>query len=399
MLDFNSMLALKLHQMHKEKEITNIMNNINSAYKISQKILKSAYNSNGIKAGQTHFSDVWVRDSCFSSWGAIAINDHEIVENFLTVTLNHLNEKGQCPLRIGQKYFLLKFFGLKGPEGPSYIEDKYVSIPMDSNSLTIILFHKYLVSSQNHEFAQTFYSKLIKAIRWYENHQNNHLITEGHYAGWADSIKKKGHVLYTNVLYFKSLCAMRDISKHMNNHADEIDFLKKSESVKKRINEVFWNGDYLNDWVYKNKSKTTFSVDGNMLGILFNVIDEKKVSKVLNYVIAEQMITNVGVPVVHKKYNHSDVYSPFLLIGLKKYHNGLYWFWVSCITSIALFKNGFKKEGLDLLNKLSIKINKDQTVFEVYNKNGTPFNGLFYKSEKRVCLVCGSVRMGLSRIV
>ena len=50
-----------------------------------------------------------------------------------------MKEDGQCPLRIGEIYFLLKYFKLKGPQGPTYIEDKYISIPMDSNVLLLLL--------------------------------------------------------------------------------------------------------------------------------------------------------------------------------------------------------------------------------------------------------------------
>ena len=69
-------------------------------------------------------------------------------------------------------------------------------------------------------------------------------------------------------------------------------------------------------------------------------------------------------------------------IGLKDYHNGLIWFWISCIASIAFFKNGYEKEGLDLLNKIAIKVNKDKTIYEVYTKKGKPMKNLFYRSEE-----------------
>ena len=382
MLDFNLLRSYQVHQMYETIEIKEMMENINKAFEISKTVLRDAYNNNGIKAGQTHFSDVWIRDSCFAGWGAIEIDDISIVENFLIYTLNNMNAKGQCPLRIGQINFLLKYIGIKGKQGPTFIEDKYVSIPMDSNSLTIILFYKYLKKSKNTELGIRFYNKLKNAILWYKHYKKNNLVVEGHYAGWADSIKKKGHVLYTNALYYEALKSMGKIAEMFNFKTDTQLFNEMSGKVKKQINSVFWNGTYLNDWVDGKKQKKTFSMEGNMLAILFGIISKDKINKICNYVLSSKMITPYGCPVVYKKYSWYEVYAPFLFIGLKNYHNGLIWFWISCIAGIAFFKNGYEKEGLDLLNKIAIKINKDKTIYEVYTKKGKPMNNLFYKSEE-----------------
>ena len=51
------------------------------------------------------------------------------------------------------------------PKGPkafmwfTYIEDKYVSIPMDSNALIIILFLKYIKETGDNSMAAKYYSK------------------------------------------------------------------------------------------------------------------------------------------------------------------------------------------------------------------------------------------------
>src|SRR6056300_1563730 len=146
--------------MKKNMENKQIIDTISKAFEISKRVLRDAYSDNGINAGQTHFSDVWIRDSSFAGWGALEIGDADIVQNFLLHTLNNLNSDGQCPLRIGQKYFLLKYIGIKGPQGPTYIEDKYISIPMDSNALIVILFNKFLKSTKNTDITQAYYPKL-----------------------------------------------------------------------------------------------------------------------------------------------------------------------------------------------------------------------------------------------
>ena len=95
------------------------------------------------------------------------------------------------------------------------------------------------------------------------------------------------------------------------------------------------------------------------------------------------MITKHGAKLANKKYDNNVVYPPFLLINLKDYHNGLIWFWVCCIASIALYKNDFKAEALDLFKVMAKKITRDNTMYEVYEpKKGKAVKRLFYKSEQ-----------------
>jgi glycogen debranching enzyme len=355
---------------------------INSAFGISQTVLRNAYNTHGINAGETHFSDVWIRDSAFAGWGALQINDTHVVAQFLVHALQNMNESGQCPLRIGQKYFLLKYIGLKGPQGPTYIEDKYISIPMDSNSLIIILFCNYIQHTNDKLFASTHYAALLKSLDWYTGYCHNHLIIEGPYAGWADSVKKRGHVLYTNVLYFKALNLMSEMAGDLGEMADGQRLHHQSQLVKKTIQDNFWNGNYLNDWIHGDSVKKTVSLDGNMLAILFDVVDNNQAKKIIDYIIQNKVITPYGCPVVYGKYTYKDVYPPFYAIGLSDYHNGLIWFWISCIASISFFKNNYKLEAIDLMQKMSKKICRDNTVYEVYTTHGQPVKRVFYKSEK-----------------
>ena len=355
---------------------------LKKAFTICETVLKNAYNTHGINAGQTHFSDVWVRDSCFASWGALEINDTAIVQQFLSHTLNHMNDKGQCPLRIGQKYFLLKYIGLKGPQGPTYIEDKYVSIPMDSNALILILFNKYLKKTGDIEFAKNHYQKLKRALHFYDAYLSNGLVVEGPYAGWADSVKKRGVVLYTNVLYFEAINAKIHIANALGESQDSAMFKDQLAQVKADITRTFWNGNYFNDWVSSTKTQTTFSVEGNMLAMLFNISEPSQSTAIIHYLSKEKVMTPFGFPVVHRQYSWKDIYPPFLFIGLKDYHNGLIWFWISCISSVALHNNNETGMAMDCLMAMSQKIIRDNSVYEVYNRTGEPVKRLFYKSEE-----------------
>ena len=102
---------------------------------------------------------------------------------------------------------------------------------MDSNALIIILFLKYIKKTGDNSMAVKYYSQLKKAIQWYENHERDHLIHEGPYAGWADSVKKRGHVLYTNALYYKAVISMQEIAAQLDIHSDAQQFEATSKKI------------------------------------------------------------------------------------------------------------------------------------------------------------------------
>jgi glycogen debranching enzyme len=355
---------------------------IEKAYRVCQNILKNAYQENGINAGETHFSDVWLRDSCFASIGALCLNDTAIVKQALTKIMDNMKDDGQCPLRIGEIYFMLKYFKCSGPQGPTYIEDKYISIPVDSNALFIIVAYHYILSTNDDVFLKSHYNNIKKALDWYGQHLDNHLVIEGPYAGWADSVKKTGHVLYTNSLYCFAIHCISELAKRLCNKNDELNYNELYQKTKTRFNEVFWNGSYLNDWVNLNITKDHLSIDGNALAILFDLIDQEKQQRIADEVLKRSMITPYGIKSVDRPYSWKDGYFPFLFVGLKDYHNGLNWLWLSAIASMALAKAKKSDSAIDLMRNVSNVILKYKTVYEVYTKEGRPVNRLFYKSER-----------------
>ena len=166
-----------------------------------------------------------------------------------------MKKNGQCPLRIGKQYFFLKYLKLKGPSGPTYIEDKYVSTPVDANALFIILVFKYIEKTKDINFLKDNYIAIKNALNWYDSVSENNLISEGHYAGWADSIKKQGHVLYTNVIYCYSIKCLQNLSHLIDDKKTTSELEEKYYKTQKKLENVFLNGTHLNDWVSTKKTK------------------------------------------------------------------------------------------------------------------------------------------------
>ncbi|MBS3154933.1 hypothetical protein J4404_00355 [Candidatus Woesearchaeota archaeon] len=349
---------------------------LDKAYEIALKSLRDCYSDNGIIAGKTKFDDYWARDAFFASLGSLSVNDLPIVRSTFNLFLNNQNKKGQLPRRIDKNYVSLKYAGIKIKRktlNPRYTNSLFFAKSLDQNSLFIISLLYYIKKTKDFEYLERNFSKIKKTIDWNFLHYKENLMHEGLFANWEDTVIKKGHTLYTNVLHYGAMQAFIDLCKLVN--YDYQEYEEKAKLLKEAINEKFWADKYYKSWLSKNNN--TFCSVGNILAILFNVADEKKA------VLIEKYIKNIDkfpMPSSHPKYNLLRYPLWHYLRGSLYYHGGFSWLWIGCLNVIALQKMGMKKEAEELLNKISNKIVEYENVYEVYYKE-KPVNKLLFKSE------------------
>ncbi|MFH2020836.1 MAG: GH116 family glycosyl hydrolase [archaeon] len=359
---------------------------IKEAYSIAVSNLRSCYGSQGILAGLNHFKDYWARDSSFASFGALRLGDHEIVKKNLLMFIYHMRPNGQIPLRIGKSSLdiVLSYFGLKSkdsPRMPILRIDKSNDPSTDQNSLLIIAALEYYKFTKDKFFILDNLKKFDKIIGWnFSRSKDGLLIEEKGYCNWADSINKKGKVLFTNICHCHALECISEINKIAGRAEMSSHYFELHEKVKKQINHEFWSGEHYIDWIDKDKHYNYFSTDGNILAIIWGIADSKR-SKLIEEAAFIFDINEVPSACVHPKYPSNLISSDLKLMGLADYHNGLSWIWLGCMTALAKHKLGMKKEGKELMETISEMIVKYNGVYEVYENTGKPVNRFIYKSE------------------
>lgn len=360
--------------------------NLQKASEIALSDLRQCYSSEGILAGTHQFSDYWARDGLFASWGALSAGDLDIVRKELELLLVFQAPDGQLPLRVGQYFLGLKMLGLSNTQEmrPRYDQDKYGSRPTDQNSLFIITFWEYLQKSKDVRFLKNNYASLKKAIDWNlaQDKDKDGLMEEGHYASWADSLKKRGKVLYTNVLYCQALKIMGTLAEKAGYPKDSRYYFALSTKVKAELNKHFWNGSYYSDWIGPGgKRMDFFSTDGNLLSILFSIADKKQAHSIQGCITQFGISSSVPSRTNHPKYPLHLQSQLDTLAGVGDYHNGLSWLWLGAIDAAAKLKMGKKAEAGAELEKIAKITIEHNGVYEVYTKEGKPVNRLLYKSE------------------
>ena len=344
-----------------------------TAYNIAIRDLRACYGTNGIYAGLHHFKEYWARDSLFASLGSLELEDFDIVRENLQLFIDNISKKGQVPLRIGRT--VLEVALGKKKLHPIYTFDFNNKTTVDQNSLLIIIAYEYYQKTKDKSFLKKNSTILKKIMDWnfLFDKTENLLIEESGLSNWADSVKKQGNVLYTNVCHCHALKCIYELSK------DAI-YLEKHEIVKKKINELFWSGEYYVDWIDNGKQYGYFSTDGNILAVLWDIANEERAKHIEESSHVFEL-HDVPSECVHPNYPKKFISFPLKLIGLGDYHNGLSWLWLGCISALAKHKIGRKKDALKLIEKIENIIITHGKIFEVYDKKANPVRRLLYKSE------------------
>lgn len=357
---------------------------VKQAYRMALETLRDRYSETGILAGKRHFSDLWTRDFCFASWGALEIEDYTVVKRGLETLLQHVAEDGQVPLRVGQPVFFLKYIGIDAnPPKPRYKEDKGISVSIDNNALFLITVHRYVLLTSDMSFLHQHIDTLKQVLVWnyLQDMDDDLLIEEGHYAGWADSLKREGKVLYTNVLHYQATRLYADLVRRLERHEEAHYYERQAEKVKLALNQSFWNGQFYVDWISVNTRQETFASDGNLLAILYGVASPDRVKRIQRCLNEFQLDLGYTTGTNYPKYRPRHVYFPFFLLNMQDYHNGLDWLWIGCLDIVCKFQQGHYTQARDQLAAMSHKIVAHNGVYEVYDK-GLPVKRLFYKSEE-----------------
>ncbi|MBN2421691.1 hypothetical protein JXB41_00570 [Candidatus Woesearchaeota archaeon] len=363
------------------------MDKLKKAYFTAIKCLRSRYQEKGIFAGSHHFDDYWARDSFFASLGALELEDYDIVKKNLQLFLDFQRENGQIPLRVGSSTvgIVLKGIGIKTrrKDIPRYFQDKGRNPATDQNSLLLMCFYNYIKKTRDIDFLKQNILKLERCIEWNlkQDNDNDLLMEEKCYATWADNVKKRGKVLYTNICHCHALFCVSELFNIIEGKENKEKYFRLHEKTKKRINEVFWNGHYYMDWI-DDHAYNYLSTDGNILSIIWNITDKNKSKKI------QESLENFGINRFVPSLTNMPQYpfnkaSSMLLrfIWLGDYQNRICWTWLGCLDAVAKFKLNLRKEAQKVLEKIADVIVKDNNVYEVYEQSGRPVKRLFYKSE------------------
>jgi len=354
------------------------------AYAIATKALTACSVEQGIVAGGHHFVDLWARDSLFACLGALSAGNTDIARRTITSFLDGQQRDGLLPYRllrapssVGKYRGHPRYFA--EPKA-NYRSHQSGGIVPDGGLMTVQAAQAYLSVSEDLDTVTTWYPHLSAGMAWYEERFGEGLVREWFLCEWADAVLKRGKVLYTNVLYFKSLGDMSGVAERLGRLQNARRYTEAQARVKELLNREFWTGTHYADWI-DHRRQDYFSSHVNMLSIIYGLAGEDKAKSILA-MARNHCLLGWTLETNWPKYPWWRIPLQNYVVGMADYHNrGCLWLQPGLMYILALQRLGKKQEARTRLEAAAAQIVKYGDVFEVYEKDGTPVNRRWYTSE------------------
>lgn len=367
---------------------------------IQTRRLTHAVSKEIVHAGYRNFSESWARDFGFAAYGLLALKQYNPVKETLEAFLWHQTPDGQLPVKLHSvdvvTRFLHSFFGREQPN-ELLLKPKYLSghgaPSLDGQALLVIAALAYAQATGQILFLENHWDELRAAMRWLEGYRtgsdDDPLLHQGAFADWADSIARRGCVLYTNVVYWKALSEMAVAATRLNMQQEAVYYFVKAENVLRAINKRFWRADL--GYFVTSDTLTQLSSDGNLLAIAWGLARRDQAESILGVMEAARMAEPVPTRVTYPSYPRNLIALENILGGVASYHTSASWLWIGAWHVIALVKTGRLEQAAELVSRILAVIARDRQVNEVHAPSGKPLASMWYTAEAPLTWNAGMV--------
>jgi glycogen debranching enzyme len=352
-----------------------------------------------LHAGYRNFFESWARDFGFAAYGLLALNLYDTVKETLEAFFWHQTPEGQLPVKLHSIHTVTRFLhSFLGREQPieTMLKPKYISghgaPSLDGQGMLVIAALVYVEETSDSAFLSTHWKKLQLAMDWLKSYHTvpeDILLHQGAFADWADSIARRGRVLYTNVIYWKALTEMARAAARLELKEEEAHYSTEAAGVSQAIHAQLWRSD-LGYFITSDKLHQ-LSSDGNLLAIAWGLAKAEQAESILKVMEEAGMAQPVPTRVVYPSYPLELVALENLLGRVSNYHTDASWLWIGAWHVIALVKSGHLDKAHQLVARITSVIVQDKQVNEVHGPSGAPLSSIWYKTESPLSWNAGMV--------
>ena len=229
---------------------------------------------------------------------------------------------------------------------------------------------------------ERYWDQLISAMKWLQQYQKGNggiLLNQEAYADWADSVARRGCVLYTNVIYWKALNEIAITAASLDMNDEAVHYAAEAESVLRAINERLWLPDL--GYFATSEILDNLSSAGNLLAIAWGLASPDQTERILRAMEDARMAEPVPTRVAYPSYSLDLIAIENRLGGLANYHTDASWLWIGAWHLIALIQNDEMAQAQHVLERIVDIVVRDRQVNEVHGPDGEPLSSIWYKSE------------------
>jgi glycogen debranching enzyme len=337
-------------------------------------------------AGFRHFREPWARDFGFAAFGLMTEGRADVVEDGVRLFFRHQASSGQLPLKLHstilmERYLHSVFHRIQPVDAdliPRFIT-AHGTRSLDSVLLLLIAWTECAVQTGNKALAVDLHGGAIRALAWIERYRDTTgLLSQGPFADWADSIARRGPVLYTNVLWWKALKGLEEVEHLLPDemiHASE-----SSALVGQRILGSYYSQQL--GYLFQTPGHEMFCAAPNYMAVAWGLTSPDQSQRILSYAREQRMSAVVPSRVTDREYAFYQVGPEMRLAGIPHYHTSCSWMWIGGWHAVACLRAGLKEESREIVQRMLSVVERDRTVFEVHNQDGEPLATRLYHSEE-----------------
>ena len=356
---------------------------------IQMRRLRNGQYKDILHAGYRNFRESWARDFGFAAYGLLALEQYETVRQTLEAFFLYQTSNGQLPVKLHSLDFVTRYFhSFLGREQSTegVLRAKYISAhgapSLDGQAMLVVSALSYARETKNREFAKTYWSALVAAMRWLEEHKANAeeaLLHQQSFADWADSVARTGYVHYTNVVYWKALTEMAQTAAELDMLVHSDMYRRKTDLVASAIQQRFWREDL--GYFVTSDRLPQLSSDGNLLAMAWGLASPEQSKRILQAMEQAGMASPVPTRVASTPYPSELIAVENVLAGMAGYHTDAAWIWLGSWHVVSLVRCGKLAKAQELLSRISSVIVRDKQIHEVYGRDGKPMASIWYKPE------------------
>ncbi|ANH81218.1 hypothetical protein A8C56_09690 [Niabella ginsenosidivorans] len=226
---------------------------------------------------------------------------------------------------------------------------------IDINAFFVLRAVRYYQLYHNRKQLLSWWPSLKKAMDWLiarDTDGNGLPVQVSFWGDWKDvkGVEGRKYAPFSCLIYLAALKQMEVLAGECNDAESgnryRLAYQKGFYFMNKPVAEGgLWNGHYYNQ-IWKNGEVNDKLLQDQAIGILFNVVPEKRALEIIASLNSISM-TSYGIAETYPYYPASFGYAP------GTYHNGGVWPWLSFMDCWARIRAGREKEAIDLVKKVA----------------------------------------------
>jgi GH15 family glucan-1,4-alpha-glucosidase len=366
---------------------------------IHTRILANGLSKRILHAGYRNFRESWARDFSFASYGLLALKHYETVRDNLEAFFWYQTPDGQLPVKLRSMSVVSRFLHsltereqpVEAPLTPKYLSGHGAS-SLDGQAMLVTAALAYSQEAEDLEFLRQYWKNMVLAVRWlgeFSRDEVGGMLEQGAYADWADSIARRGFVLYTNVVYWRALSQMAIAASRLDRASEAASYSRQAGRVARAIHTLLWSPE--RGYFDTSEALTQLSSDGNLLAIAWGLANSDQAASILKTMDDAGMGQPVPTRATYPPYPAGLISLENRMGGMGIYHTDASWLWLGAWHVIAQVRMGNFEAAWELIRRIAETIVRDRQVNEVHGPDGHPLYSRWYKSESPLTWNAGMV--------